>query len=1385
MEQSENEEELLQCIMCTNQVPEEFLRRHIKFHHMIQKEEAIKKVYQMHLPGALVSANTQTYVTWIDTLENLEESIVNIENNTEQTNYGTNKEHESEVQVIKDNSSMFEDEDPDSLPSSPCKSSPSKTHQIANQMNSLISKGTLTVTKVKEDEDEPVIIAEKKTEKFIPKSSYPTKQKDTESLQPNQIDPTECVFKVPKQVEKSQPKADLCTRYRCPYCDFVDFKRYVVNDHVIIQHSKEVQDKNKCTPMYGEAKKQEMQVGISTDSTTRRHLKHYKKIESIEDCREELEETKEVKTNSMEEHNWEKSDATLPYGWLIRDMVQENGNKERNFLSPCKQTFTSRDKISEFLMDQGQKMIKTNGFKVAEVQKSKCDAMCEGKCKLFVVPKSFYHPRDKNKKRKKTQLKFIADNLIPKSNKARDKMAKRVPKFKFVKGLKYKKSGNKGTRPWIIFIEETPPDFEENVNLDTEVDQTEETKIDKIDNQEKSDTELMELDQENIATEKFTDKEVVKSSEHKDANEFDIEKDEMEKIEKFINLTNKDNLEKDKNTPEIKRNYAKKEVESDKTERDKIKENKMIAICTLNEDILLGKNLSPSITISSVTELSRSVHHKGRGKLDLEGFSSTNENTETYNTFSDIEVVKNTFEDASPYKRGRDEASPSRIQTPLSKKMKASDPKVIVLKENAHGLSDLMYNRHSPVKEMPKTAVGSFHDNNREESFAYGTLKRPQKNDSDTENEVNKKRNIEKLKRLQKKEIEVNKNEGTYVQCCDLECLKWRLVKEFEDPSMVPDYWICSMNSDPQNNTCGVGGHSFMSDAEAVDVKFTCGSMVWAKMHGYPWWPGMVDYCPDSEEYYWIEESISMTEPAWYHVVFFEGKGNQVSRAWVKSELIMKITLPIDPPKNNIKSRETKVRLVNAVQMATNAKMMSREERLEKYSFAALFNGKWGIYSDIESDTEERSGRNGKQFKSGIDGSNKSGMNPVNKSPSKTVIVLQKKQVEHKVEDKRSSISMIQPKSGQKLRQIMPKPGIGSPNRKGNQTTQHFTHKKFMARPGIEPTNEDEEESDRIKKFKNRSPKKLEIEKHKRSESFLFSVDHCYSKTASGSTSPKKSTILENLKYVNKALEDAHRKNFVPDKSITFENPNLIKHHPKPPLPSDVLIALSVRNLDPSNHFGASFNSIIAFLSLHFPYFNRNVEECKEMVRKAYDINTREETGKENFRIKNTLIAQLSVRINSYVDRNRGLVKKSMLISDLLETFMDRFLNGNGSNQAANFKPQFGCKMISYLTLISVSPPSSLEQLMLFITFLFPSLQNDKTCFRKQDFEAALQGDEHIEVYFLATTGQKMFILKEGSYPSVLQIVRQYFGNKNNMVKLRKSITRQDIVNIILPNLSA
>lgn len=70
-----------------------------------------------------------------------------------------------------------------------------------------------------------------------------------------------------------------------------------------------------------------------------------------------------------------------------------------------------------------------------------------------------------------------------------------------------------------------------------------------------------------------------------------------------------------------------------------------------------------------------------------------------------------------------------------------------------------------------------------------------------------------------------------------------------------------------------------------------------------------------------------------------------------------------------------------------------------------------------------------------------------------------------------------------------------------------------------------------------------------------------------------------------------------PEQLICSQNPQLDRHHPKPPLPSDVLIGLAVRNVDPHCRHGASFSHIIAFLSLHFPYYNRNTEECKENIR--------------------------------------------------------------------------------------------------------------------------------------------------------------------------------------------
>ena len=93
---------------------------------------------------------------------------------------------------------------------------------------------------------------------------------------------------------------------------------------------------------------------------------------------------------------------------------------------------------------------------------------------------------------------------------------------------------------------------------------------------------------------------------------------------------------------------------------------------------------------------------------------------------------------------------------------------------------------------------------------------------------------IMKIRQLQENELRCLMDSGTYVQCCD--CNKWRLVKDYEDPSLVPEYWTCSMNTDQAANDCAKGeGENVSSDEELVDVEYSCGSMVWIKFPGFPW----------------------------------------------------------------------------------------------------------------------------------------------------------------------------------------------------------------------------------------------------------------------------------------------------------------------------------------------------------------------------------------------------------------------------------------------------------------------------------------------------------------------------------------------------------------------
>ena len=311
-----------------------------------------------------------------------------------------------------------------------------------------------------------------------------------------------------------------------------------------------------------------------------------------------------------------------------------------------------------------------------------------------------------------------------------------------------------------------------------------------------------------------------------------------------------------------------------------------------------------------------------------------------------------------------------------------------------------------------------------------------------------------------KRNVRGGTDAALYIQCCNKACKRWRQVKEFKDASEVPDYWVCSMNRDTLNRVCGKGGSHF--SGSGVNVKFPRGTLVWGKLKGYPWWPGMIDRNPDCDEFYWIDEKISCQDPTRYNVIFFE-KDNEVSSAWLRTESI-RPDQDKAPSINIVLSQEIKANLAQAMKMVDEARRLSVPERLDKFSLSK----------------DRAASRN--SFKSG-------------------------------------------------------KPDLAT----DASTSKMVPNDKPMSSKGMNKS----------------EPQVVEI---------------------------------ENIK---------------PEQLFSKCNPSWEKVYNKPPLPSDVLITLAVRNLDPQNHSGASFSSIVAFLSLHFPYYNRNIEECKDMVRKAYDINSK------------------------------------------------------------------------------------------------------------------------------------------------------------------------------------
>ena len=141
----------------------------------------------------------------------------------------------------------------------------------------------------------------------------------------------------------------------------------------------------------------------------------------------------------------------------------------------------------------------------------------------------------------------------------------------------------------------------------------------------------------------------------------------------------------------------------------------------------------------------------------------------------------------------------------------------------------------------------------------------------------------------------------TWVMCNRVECGKWRYLS-VKDISLVEDKWECKDNPDQRYGECGAPEQWWDQGLrnKFVENRFTVGSLVWAKMEGWPAWPGMVDDDPDVGQFFWtgVRGGEWEARPHQYHVIFFDAKEKGVSRAWVSDRRMerfvvrMKMILP-------------------------------------------------------------------------------------------------------------------------------------------------------------------------------------------------------------------------------------------------------------------------------------------------------------------------------------------------------------------------------------------------------------------------------------------------------------------------------------------------------------
>ncbi|XP_012549394.2 uncharacterized protein LOC105842216 isoform X1 [Bombyx mori] len=183
--------------------------------------------------------------------------------------------------------------------------------------------------------------------------------------------------------------------------------------------------------------------------------------------------------------------------------------------------------------------------------------------------------------------------------------------------------------------------------------------------------------------------------------------------------------------------------------------------------------------------------------------------------------------------------------------------------------------------------------------------------------------------------LQKHRTVGLWVQCDD--CDRWRYLPNVLDSSELPKKWYCRLHPDSTSADCSIpeAPLRIREEEDLIHGDYSAGSVVWARLDGWPWWPAMVDDCPDTEQFYWLDGYSDI--PTHYNVVFFDSV--DVTRAWVAPEKIKPFTSLKKSVTLSNKDKKFKKRLDVAIFEANDAIKLPLLDRLAKYGFINRYKG--------------------------------------------------------------------------------------------------------------------------------------------------------------------------------------------------------------------------------------------------------------------------------------------------------------------------------------------------------------------------------------------------------------------------------------------------------------